>query len=295
MKEDKEIKALVRELEVLRNIAVAYSQISSTRIREERGSVLQNRQFQEAIDEIFKEVLASYARQVKRLAQKKGLPSDSEGKEKLTFLSHNGKTVAVFISANTGLYGDIVGRTFNFFLDEIIKTDAEVTIIGRLGLSLFLEAHPGYPYTYFEMPDYGISQEKLAEVTRHIVQYERIHVYYGKFQNVAYQNPDKVDISAETPLSQAETSKTRYLFEPTLEEILQFFETEIFASVFEHVVRESQLAKFASRMMAMDKASENIKERLKKMSLESLRRAHHRENRKQLNSLSSLVYGGGYR
>lgn len=278
----------IRDLNVLHNVAVAYAQISSVRMKRERESVLSNREFQAAIDEIFKDVLSSYARQAQKLIKRRGQGAEAAP----TFLSHNGKTVAVLISANTGLYGDIVARTFNYFLEDIADNDVEIAIVGRLGQGLFLGVYPDRPYTFFELPDYGASQDDLAAVIRHIVQYETIHIYFGKFENVAYQTPGKAEIAAKTPLSELGERTTNYLFEPTLEEILQFFETEIFASLFEQVVRESQLAKFASRMMAMDRASFNIKKRLAAIGLQNLRASHHKENRRQLNSLSSLMYAG---
>ena len=67
-----------------------------------------------------------------------------------------------------------------------------------------------------------------------------------------------------------------------------FFETEIFASLFDQVVREGQLAKFASRVMAMNKADGNIIEKLKQLRIEKLKISHKVTNRKQLNSLSGL-------
>ena len=67
-----------------------------------------------------------------------------------------------------------------------------------------------------------------------------------------------------------------------------FFETEIFASLFDQSVREGQLAKFASRVMAMNRADENILEKLGDLKFERLRVTHRVANRKQLNSLSSL-------
>jgi F0F1-type ATP synthase gamma subunit len=78
------------------------------------------------------------------------------------------------------------------------------------------------------------------------------------------------------------------LFEPDIEHILMFFEKQIFTSVFEQTIRESQLAKFASRVMVMDRANENIKERLKQMAKINQRIAHREMNRKQTNQLSSL-------
>lgn len=286
MPDKKEIDAEIGQLSALSSLVRAYEEIASLRMKKTRDSVLKNRQFLAEINDIFEQVRMSFARRVNELARKKGKP----GKEKITFLAHNGKTVTVFLSANTGLYGDIVQNTFELFLKEVRQGRSEVTIIGRHGLGLFLAEEPDRPYTYFDLPDYGISSSDLDEIIKHIVQYEEIHVYYGQFINVISQRPDTLTISAEISLKgEQKESKILYIYEPTLENILMFFETEIFASLFEQSVREGQLAKFASRVMAMDRADINVKNKLNELKFEKMRVLHRAANRKQLNSLSSRL------
>ncbi len=288
--EQKQIKQTITTLQTLDAVARAYTEISSSRMKKTRGLVLSSREFLAALDEIFREVRTSYRRQVLSFAKRTGK------KQPLTFLAHNGKTVAVFISANTGLYGDLIQRTLYAFLEELKQPEVEVTVVGRLGLSLFLEKEPNRPYTYFDFPDYGVDADKMAAVVAHLVPYEEIHAYYGKFQSVMRQSPALFNISAETQSlvgGQERAEVIKYLFEPTLEDILTFFETEMFASLLEQVMREGQLAKFAARMRAMDEATQNIKKVLAHAQLERLRITHAAANRKQLNALPALLRWGG--
>ena len=67
-----------------------------------------------------------------------------------------------------------------------------------------------------------------------------------------------------------------------------FFETQIFGARMEQITREGQLAKFASRVMAMERANENIIERMQVMNLGKLRARHMTQNRKQINRLASM-------
>lgn len=278
----------VNYLETLQKLTSAYAEISSSRMKKVRGTVLSARDFLESLNEIFQEVRKSYRKEVAKLSKKKG-------NDNITFLSHNGKTVAVFLSANTGLYGELMQKTFNKFMHEVEDNQSEATIIGRLGLSLYLGRKPNAAYTYFDYPDYGADKQKLSEIVRHLVQYEAIHLYFGKFHNVISQEPEFSDISAESTIGdedQAGVEEVKYIFEPTLEEILIFFETEMFSSVFEQALIESQLAKFASRMLAMDRASQNIRESLRGVQLDRLKMNHRLINKKQLNSVSSLFANG---
>ncbi len=274
-----DIKQNITDLGSFKELVRAYEQIASLRMKKTREDVLYNRKYMYSINEIFEEVRTSYVSMAKKLLKKK------KG-EKLTFLAHNGKTVAVLLSANTGLYGDIVKRTFNLFMKEVEENASEVTIIGRHGLNLFLGVRPNHPYTFFNLPEVDIEARDLAPIINHIVQYEDIHLYHGKFISVIKQEPENVTISAQVEVDEGTAEKKAYIFEPSLEEILMFFETEIFASLFEQAVHESQLAKFASRVLAMNKADTNIKERLKKLRLMEMKARHGEANRKQLNSLT---------
>lgn len=260
-----------------------YGEIASVRMMKIRGFVLKNRDFLTSITDIFKNALASYAAKVISAAKEAAIKKGS----RITLLAHNGKTVSVFISANTGFYGDVIQNTFKKFIKDIRHDDVEVTIIGKIGLSLFLEYEPKRPYTYFNLPDYGIDKKRLSEAIKHLVQYEEIRVYHGKYVSVVTQKPDVFSISAGTEVSEEiGKPKVNFIFEPSVEKILIFFETEIFASLFDQSIRESQLAKYASRIMAMDEAAENIKNEIGKLNIERLKIEHRVKNSKQINALA---------
>lgn len=285
MKDKKHIENQIGELNTFKSLTEAYTEIASIRMKNTRNSVLKNRDYMASLDDVFKDVRVSYARDVLNLGKKK------LNQEKVTFLSHNGKSVGVFLSANTGLYGDIIERTFEKFMKEAKQENLEITIVGKLGLSMLQSFNSKIPYTYFDLSDRKIEPGDLSEILRHLVQYEEIRVYYPRYESAVKQEASKYIVSAETPLSeikQREKDKTYYLFEPSLKEILIFFEKEIFASLLDQTVRESQLAKFAARIISLDRAGENIKQRLKKLNNEKLRAEHRKTNRKQNERLVSI-------
>lgn len=275
----KQIESLV----VMESLADAYAQISSNRMKKTRDGVVRSREFLSEIQGIFKELQDSYRREVLKIAHKKG-----KNNEKVTFLAHNGRSVAVFLSTNAGFYGSLTGKVFDIFARELKQENLEATIVGKLGLSMYLENFPDRSYSYFELPDYGKDSDKMADLVRHLVPYEEIRIYYGKFKSIVNQYPEKTVISAQTQIDQKGDGEiVKYLFEPTLQEILMFFETEMFSSVFDQVISESQLAKFASRMLAMDQAGEKIRESLSMAKQDKLRLTHYVSNKKQLEYLAS--------
>jgi F0F1-type ATP synthase gamma subunit len=80
----------------------------------------------------------------------------------------------------------------------------------------------------------------------------------------------------------------RYFFEPSLEKVMEFFEKEIFASIFQQTISESELAKFAVRMVSLDLASENAKNKLKQVILANNRMRHQENNKKQMEKFASM-------
>jgi hypothetical protein len=69
-----------------------------------------------------------------------------------------------------------------------------------------------------------------------------------------------------------------------------FFEREIFGSLFEQTLRESQLAKFASRLVSMDQAGERIKEKLAETIVSKQQVIHRIQNKKQLDGLIGTIW-----
>lgn len=284
----KEIDEQLSFLESLENLTQIYGEIASTRMKKTRDSVISIREFLKEIQNIFDDVRASYVKEVRRLAKKKKIGKAN----KITFLAHNGKTVAVFLASKTGLYGEIIPATFRFFLQDLRTSNCEVAIVGRQGLALFIGSGEERPYTFFDLPEKeDLDYASLSEIVFHIVQYEEVRIYYGKYVSVVSQKPTRQIISSEIDITrqEKEAKRNQYIFEPSLEKILQFFETEMFASIFYQTFRESQLAKHASRILAMDAAYENIQKENSRLVTERLRMEHRNWNKKQLNSMPSII------
>lgn len=280
------IEAEIENLFSLRGMVEAYQEIAAVRIRKTRDSVLKNRSYTSEVNTIFQQVKSSYKDEINKF-MKKGKIKDVS---KISFLKKNGKTVSVFIASSTGLYGDIVKKTFDLFLEQVKGQKTDAAIIGKLGFSLFEREKLDIPVRFFDLPDQNIDSKALAEIASFLLGYEKIRVFYSQFQSIVKQEPVLLDISGNLPLEEEKEGKTviKYLFEPSLQEILGFFESEIFSSIFEQTVRESSLAKFASRLVSLMDASENIKKRLKNVIIERERIRHSENNKKQLQTLTSL-------
>lgn len=280
-------KELARETEfltILRTILETYEEIAATRMARIRSSVLGSRDFLLEINAIFQQVKTSYKAHIELLMKTKKIKDSS----KLTFIKRNGKTLYVFISANTGLYGEIIRKTYDVFIESLKKEPGDVAILGKLGLQFFNTEKIKTPLTYFEFPDNKMDNAIVQKIVEHIIQYEKVLVFYEQFNNVVSQSPIVTNISGD-PLSWEKGGPlAKYFFEPSLEKIMEFFEKEIFGSIFQQTIFESELAKFAARMVSLDFASENTKTRLKQVILAGQRIKHQESNKKQLEKFASM-------
>lgn len=282
---DNEIENLVG----LNDMVKSYEEIAASRIRRTRDSVLRNRTFVTEIQQIYEQVIFSYKNQVESLMKSK------KGKDpkKFSFINKNGKTLYIFISANTGLYGNLIKRTFDLFLKTPKDSEYDIAIIGKLGLTLWNESKLKQKYYYFDFPDQNVDEKVLEEILKFIITYQKTIVFYGEFQNFIKQNATFSDISGNALTEKVINQQAvKFFFEPSLEKILEFFEKQIFASIFEQTVRESQLAKIASRLTSLDTASENIDKQLINMTNQKNRITRSSQNKKQLETFSSSVLWG---
>jgi len=285
-----EATAVLKEIGTVKNfqnLVDIYGEIASIRMMKIRDSVLKNRDYVFSITQIFYDALGSFLKHASRSTLNQKIFKNN----RITFLSHNGKMVFVLISANTGFYGDVVKATFKKFLDDLNINDPEVTIIGRVGKKIFTETFPKKPYTFFELPDYGSDKDMLLAIINHLVQYDEVRVYYSAYDTVLNQKALMANLSAGTTLiKRAEKSKEEFIFEPSVEEILMFFEKEVFGSFFDQTIKENQLSKLSGRILAMDRASQSIKNRLRLINFDYLKIKHREMNKKQLGLLQSIVY-----
>lgn len=281
----KEVNTELDYLTGLREILETYEEIAASRMERIRSSVLQSRDFLLEINTIFQQVKSSYKDQITLLMKKKKIKDPKE----LTFLNRNGKTLYVFLSANTGLYGEIIRRTYNMFIENVKKNQIQdILIIGKLGYSLITTEKLNATISYFDLPDDKIDIEKFRKIVEFILQYQKVFVFYEQFNNVVNQQPIITNISGDPLFDDRTSAQIKYFFEPSLEKIMVFFEKEIVTSIFEQTILESELAKFASRMIALDASAENTKSKIKEVLFQKQRIKHQDINKGQIEKFSSI-------
>jgi len=288
-------KVITEELEALnslKDLAESYEEIAVIRMQNIKDSVLKTRDFLARLSDVFVDLKSSYNREVKDLIAR----IKHGDKTLIRNLQKIDKTLMVYLSSNGRLYGSVTQKTFKLFIQDLKDSKAEVTdmvVIGSAGKEMYDSSGVKRPYQFFDLPDTAFKVDHLKELMQKFLQYERVHVYYGKFGNVVKQSPIATSITGED-IFEADTLATtprddRFIFEPTLEKIFHFFETQIMANLFAQTLLENQLARHASRVNAMEEALIHIEDEGKKLNQQKTRLKHLMQNKKQLETMSGVI------
>lgn len=278
MQNSKTIDQDIDFLAVLRALAVAYEDISIIKMQQTRNTILQARTYVGYLKNILESIQTAGSYKTNR-----------------NYIQRKKKPLAtVVISANTKFQGDITRRIFDFFSHK--ENDVgDIYVIGKIGKEFMKEYNSGRNYTDFDVSDIDISMKDLQPFLQRLLQYKQINVYYALFKNLITQEPTTIDIANIDLLSQEEMTELRkgknlssFLFEPSVEEISSFVNDNSVALMLLQTVYETQLARFASRMKAMDSLIQRVDEDVIKIKHAQRKFSRQRENAKQLERLTGV-------
>jgi ATP synthase F1 gamma subunit len=289
----KSISQNIEDLVNMKGVVNAYEEIASMKMRHIRGGVLQNRDLITELAAIYRQITISYKNQILQLQKEKKIKKATN----LSLKKHNNKTACILFSADSGLFGNVLRKTYWEFVSYLEKTNAEPVIVGNFGKTLFEGQFPDRNFVYLPMPTVKEYSQLLRNITDTLLEYENIVIFYSQFQSMSSQQITMLDMSGQaatnsisnvTEANVLPAPTSFYIFEPSLEKILEFFEKEIFANILEQTFSESELAHYASRIMTLDNARENIDNMLKAVEREKRFVQHRKMNKKQLESMGGI-------
>lgn len=263
-------------------ISQAYEQISIMRMQRIRDSVLKTRNFLNKLLEVFVSVRRSYHSRLEERLKKK------QNKGDISFLEKNGKNVSVLITTNTRMNGEIIRKVVNEYVEDIKQNDDDLVIVGKTGRQYFEQARTGRKYDFFEFNENDINVPALRELILALLPYKDVVVYFGQFETLLTQEPVKKKLMGDISDMGGEEQSDPYIFEPSPEKILQFYETQIFSSLVKQTINEAELARYASRIRAMEDAMQNIEKIEKGLKMQELRLKKLVNNKKQLEIMSRM-------
>lgn len=315
MKKIKQIDQELADVSLLQELTSTFESIAAQNLANTRDKVLSSRAFLEEAQQIYTRTRQIYADQHKLAAK------NLEYHQQLTIRPDNGKHLSIVVAPNTKLYGSLPDMLLNKVVEELRKEPRDVLVLGKVAVEHFERLKPPIPFTTFPIENEDYTAEQIQAIVMFVSQYHKVSAFHNQFRtiltndvldaplNLTTAEPEAGGSSPEAegngnqstsasspqpPASAKPKGLAKYiaqedaLFEPSIEEVLNFFETVILKTLLRQKVRESLLARYAARMVAMDVATENAKEAKKRLHQELRRAKRVKSNQKMLDSYSGL-------
>ncbi len=278
MRVEKKIKEELGFIYTLDTLVKAYQEIAVVKMQHVRSTVLTAREFLELLNVVFSDVKYSYAKEIEQIQLKK----------KKNSAAKKSRRVGVFLSANSRFYGDIIKKVHRKFMDDYQKTYDEMVIMGRVGKEMVERSGRPIPFKFIEYDDRNISKEMVLSFLENIKDFDVVQIYFGKFENVVNQEPAVTVVTGEETSPTEEQKRVDFFFEPSLTQILSYFENQVVAAFLLQSIHESDLAKLASRTKSMEQAHERIEDKRLKLFGAAQRARRIDDDRKQQERLAGM-------
>ncbi|KKR80570.1 MAG: ATP synthase gamma chain [Candidatus Daviesbacteria bacterium GW2011_GWA1_41_61] len=270
----KQINQVLEDSNSLKLVAQAYSEIAAIKLQKIRKGIEKNRNFFQEISEIFHVVRVAAMRQGIKIATKRR------------------GTLSILLTSNYHFYGSLETQLVEFFILNTTKFKTDRIVVGKTGGEFLQTMGYFHPYQPFIFKDDLPMVEELRKMVISLTGYQQILVYYSRMQSVLIQEPHVVDIVQAPPEHYLKVSKLgslSYIFEPEIDKMVEFFNTQITQLLFEQTFLESELARTAARLTSMDQAQGNANDLIKtqKKLLAEAKRAI--DNNRLLETIATLI------
>lgn len=270
----KEIKEAIEEEKTLQLVTQAYGELAGSKLKKIRADIERGRIFFVEVSQVFQ--------YIKTIAAKK----------KVFLPSKKDQVASVLLTSNSRFYGSIENEVMRTFMQNTKAYETDRFFVGKTAHDNFHKRPEFAQDQYFMFKHDLPSPEELKTFVDKIRPFKKVLVYYPKFQSVVTQKPDIVNISLDQDMSDKVDPKQpdlQFIFEPEIDKILLFFDTQIVAVLLEQVFLESELARTAARLIAMEGAQGSADEMIKgeKIKLGMAKRA--KDNTQLLETISGIT------
>ncbi len=267
------LKEEIKDEETLYGLASAFTEVSAMKIGMLKQKFEKNRSFFQEVSDLY------------RLVKSSNNPPATASRGVLS----------VAMTTNNRFYGVVNLEVMKKFLGETQDQGAKRLVVGKIGISYLRSIGFRAPFEPMVFPTDVPKISDLEKLLTLAPSYQKVLLYYPQFQTVYTQTPAVTDIAfSPTPEAQktAAEEELRFIFEPELPKIVEFFETQIRTILLQRVLLEVELSVTASRLQAMSRAQEHAREVLSQRRSELTKETHSRINARLLESLSRVVGRG---
>jgi len=243
-----QINEILDEVTSLKLVTQAYTEISAIKLQKIRAGIERNRIFFQEVAAVFRMVeVAANQRSGKNIStNKKG-------------------AVSILLTSNQHFYGTLEHQLIKFFVEHTSSFNTNRIIVGATAKRILPALQTTLPAKFYIFSSDIPPVEELRQLIPELSNYEQILVYYCRMQTVLLQTPSVVDLLQKPPERYLEDKKSPFqsIFEPEIDEMIQFFDTQINTLLLEQILLESELARTAARLTAMNQAQLNADDLIK--------------------------------
>lgn len=269
----KQINDILEEEKALKLITEAYGELAGNKLKKIRTDIEQTRVFFVEISKVFS--------QVKKIAASRGILPEQKSLP----------TAEIVLTSNSRFYGALENDLIRFFLSSLHQEGTHQFFIGKTAQDFFQHRGAGQQNKFIKFRQDLPSFQELKTLTDQLTTYQKILIFYPRFQSVLVQKASVIDISQNPHDANANTDEIKnisFIFEPELEKILKFFDTQITGVLIHQVFLEAELARTAARLISMDEAQQKADESIKSEYTELKLVQRTLENSRLLETISSI-------
>lgn len=275
----REIKENLKAVANIEAITKTYQEIANLRMNKIRREVLDNRELTDELSQVY--TLAKNTHTAYFKNRKLTEPRES-------FMKRRKQRVVIFLSCNERFHGTLILDIWKEIFNFLKNNRADLAVVGKIGKYLAERGGFGHKIFYFDLNDDQPEKERVKMIIEFIKNYREIIIFHGKFQTILFQKVSQSDISGGIIQKSQLAEIKNYLFEPSPEAVLEFFETELTSAFFNQAILEHRLSRYATRTMAMYQATENAKERRIELEAEQKKLTRQLLNKRQIEIFSGL-------
>ncbi len=265
----KEVRNRIKSVQSTQQITKAMKMVAASKLRRAQEQAMQLRPYAGKLNEILSNLASS---------------SEALVTNPFTQVREVKKVLIVVVSADRGLCGPFntnVMKAVNSLLvdkypSQLAAKQVSFLTIGKKGFEYFGKRYSNIIGDYTTLFT-GLSFNKVKEAAEFAMNgfvagdYDVVEIIYNQFKNVAtqiVQTERFLPISSELPKNAVATKQVDYIFEPSVDEIINELVPSSLKIKFYTAVLESNASFFGAQMSAMDKATENAGEMLKNLKVQ---------------------------
>lgn len=264
-----EINRLIKDGASLKLISQSLSEVSALRLSRIKDRTEHNRHF-------FDEISAVY-HMIKIIAAQKKI-----------FITKNKQTISILLTSNYRFSG-FTNQLIRFFIKNTAKFETQRVVIGKTANQSMSSIADNIPYQSLVFKDDLPSYDELKYLSDIVNHYQRVLIFFTKFESMLSQKPSVQDITASASQIEVPTKELSYIFEPEIRKVLTFFDTQITILLLEQTFLETELSRVAGRLITMSEAERKAELFIatKKVSLSTAKKSLN--NTKLLETLISQI------